>query len=181
MKLVLPIKDRNKVKILTERMRTVSNREHLWFLFGIYTGLRIVDILKLRTKDVKNKEYLHLVEQKTSKEKVIFINPILKKEIKKYCENKGSEQYLFESRERGKPITRQRVWQILKRESKNLGLDNVGCHTLRKTFGYFQYKMDGELAYLQDLFDHSSQKITLRYIGVSQEERDKKMRRLDFR
>jgi len=50
-----------------------------------------------------------------------------------------------------------------------VGLDEVGTHTMRKTFGYWHYKEFGDVADLQQLFNHSSQSVTLRYIGIAQE------------
>lgn len=51
-------------------------------------------------------------------------------------------------------------------------MDNIGTHTLRKTFGYFHYKRYKDVALLQQLFNHASPSITLRYIGITQDEID---------
>jgi len=40
---------------------------------------------------------------------------------------------------------------------------------MRKTFGYHYYKKTKDVALLMDLFNHSSQSVTLRYIGINQE------------
>lgn len=39
------------------------------FLMGINSGLRISDILKLKVRDVSNKDYIEITEQKTGKHK----------------------------------------------------------------------------------------------------------------
>ena len=44
-------------------------RNELLFCFGIYTGLRISDILRIKVKDVKGKNVLFVKEQKTQKTK----------------------------------------------------------------------------------------------------------------
>ena len=44
---------------------------------------------------------------------------------------------------------------------------------MRKTFGYFHYKQYKDIALLQQIFNHSSPSISLRYIGIDQEEIDK--------
>ncbi|WP_330513852.1 hypothetical protein [Paraclostridium sordellii] len=51
-------------------------------MMGIYTGLRVSDILKFRIYDVKDKRQIVLREKKTGKQKFIEINPILKRAIK---------------------------------------------------------------------------------------------------
>ena len=49
---------------------------------------------------------------------------------------------------------------------------NVGTHTMRKTFGYHHYKQFNDVALLQKIFNHSSPSITMRYVGIAQEELD---------
>lgn len=48
--------------------------------------------------------------------------------------------------------------------------DGIGTHTMRKTFGYWFYKQTKDVAKLQSLLNHSHPKITLRYIGITDEE-----------
>jgi len=43
---------------------------------------------------------------------------------------------------------------------------------MRKSFGYWAYKSGHDLAVIQKLLNHSSQKVTLRYIGIEQDDLD---------
>ncbi len=64
--------------------------------------------------------------------------------------------------------------KVLKNAAKACGLkQNIGTHTLRKTFGYFHYQSNHDIVFLQRLFGHSSALITMRYIGVADEEEKK--------
>jgi integrase len=54
-----------------------------------------------------------------------------------------------------------------------VGLDEIGTHTLRKTFGYLFYQKTKDVAQLQELFNHSAPSVTLRYIGINQDVMDK--------
>ncbi|MBR9930126.1 tyrosine-type recombinase/integrase [Enterococcus sp. 079] len=56
------------------------------------------------------------------------------------------------------------------RYSRKLGRDDIGTHTLRKTFGYHYYKKTRDIATLMFIFNHSSQAITKRYIGITEDE-----------
>jgi integrase len=47
---------------------------------------------------------------------------------------------------------------------------------MRKTFGYWHYQQYHDVAMLQTIFNHSSPSITLRYIGINQDEIDKSYR-----
>ena len=54
------------------------------------------------------------------------------------------DEYVFKSREgENKPITRQQVLNILKEAAEAVGIkENVGTHTLRKTWGIMPGKVD---------------------------------------
>ena len=47
----------------------------------------------------------------------------------------------------------------------------IGTHTLRKTFGYHAYQNGSSLELLMDIFNHSSKAQTLRYIGITEEQK----------
>ena len=53
-----------------------------------------------------------------------------------------------------------------------MGQEEIGTHTLRKTFGYHFYKKTKDVAMLQDIFNYSAPVVTKRYIGISQDEID---------
>lgn len=204
MNTVEPIRDLETLWEFEDKMKEYGEREHMIFLFGVYTGLRISDILKLKVKDVKNRGVITIKEQKTKKIKTFAINPIVQSELKKYLVNKDSNDFLFQSRQKRKEVseaktfdskgqrkdyrkknndvlTRQRVWQILKKVSKDLGVPNIGCHTLRKTFGYHYYTTKKDIVKLMKIFNHSQESITLRYIGYEQETINEAINSMDFR
>ena len=94
---------------------------------------------------------------------------MLKKELKKYYEEKHADEFLIKSRTGyNNPISRVRAYEILRKAGEVLGLYNLGTHTLRKTFGYQFYIQYKDVVTLQKIFNHSSPAITLRYIGVEQ-------------
>lgn len=176
MNFVQPIRDKEKVREVRAFLAEKSPRNELMFCFGIYTGLRISDILRLKVKDVRGKRYIVIREQKiqntrkNNKTKRIPIIPELQRLIRDYIEDKRDEEYLFRSRQgRNKPITRVQAYNILREAAHACGLEEIGTHTLRKTFGYHMYLQEKDVALLQDIFNHSSQYITLKYIGVNQD------------
>lgn len=64
--------------------------------------------------------------------------------------------------------------KVLKEAAEACGIkQNIGTHTLRKTFGYFHYQSNHDIVFLQRLFGHSSALITMRYIGIADEEEKK--------
>ncbi len=78
------------------------------------------------------------------------------------------------------PISRVQAWNIINDAAEELGIDNIGTHSLRKTFGYHQIKRGTSITLLMKMFNHSSEAITLRYIGITQDDMDATVQALDL-
>lgn len=170
MNYVEPIRDSETVKNICVYLKEANIRNYIMFYIGIYSGLRISDVLRLRVGDVKNKDSINIREKKTRKQKIYTINPLLKKEIKSYCEGKSLSEFLIKSREGdNRPLSRVRAYQIIKDVGDVFGIPNLGTHTMRKTFGYHHYTQYKDVVMLQKIFNHASPAITLKYIGYEQE------------
>ena len=177
MREVEPIRDKKKIEEMKTELLKSGYRNYMLFVLGINTGLRVSDLLELKVADVKNKTHIVLVEQKTDKVKKFFINTHLRLEIDQYIKGMGDVAYLFQSQKGdNKPISRVQAYRILNSVASKIGLDNIGTHTLRKTFGYWHYKQYKDVALLQELFNHSSPSVTLRYIGINQDVLDESMK-----
>jgi integrase len=174
MKLVQPIRDRKKLEEMKMELLKTGYKNYLMFVIGINTGLRISDILELKVKDLKDNTHIKIIEQKTNKIKRFLINSLLKIEIDKYIKTMSDEEYLFHSRKgENKPISRVQAYRILNSAAEHIELHEIGTHTLRKTFGYWHYKQNKDVALLQQIFNHSSPSVTLRYIGINEDIKDK--------
>lgn len=172
MNFVQPIRDPDMIEQIKRYLRSMNERNYMLFVFGINTGLRIQDMLKLRVRDVKG-DHIVMREMKTDKQKWLKINPTLKRELKRYISDKDDYEYLFKSREgKNKPITRDMAYKILRKAANEFGLVDIGTHTCRKTFGYHLYRKEKDITLLQKIFNHSSPEITLRYIGMDQDTMD---------
>ncbi|MBS4750333.1 site-specific integrase [Carnobacteriaceae bacterium zg-ZUI78] len=175
MNYVEPIRNKDDIQAMKDYLLEWNERNYMLFLFGINSGLRIGDILKLKVKDVQG-WHIRIREKKTNKQKTIKMTPVLKKEIRRYVQGKPLHHYLFQSRNgKNKPITRCMAYLILKIAAEEVGILNVGTHTMRKTFGYHYYKKTKDVAMLMEIFNHSSPAITLKYIGIRQDQQDKAM------
>lgn len=171
MHFVQPIRDVKKIEEMKKGLLERSKRDWFLFVFGINTGLRIGDILKLKVKDVKGRTHISLIEGKTRKKKWVPINNDLKQTIDDYTHGMKSDDTLFPSyRTRGKTaISRVQAYRILNFVADDCGLEEIGTHTLRKTFGYHFYQKTKDVAMLQNLFNHAYPSLTMRYIGINQD------------
>ncbi|WP_312888402.1 tyrosine-type recombinase/integrase [Clostridium bowmanii] len=130
MKLVQPIRDREKLEEMKIDLLRTGYKNYLMFIIGINTGLRIGDILELKVKDLKNKTHIKIIEQKTNKIRRFLINSLLKIEIDKYIRLMSEEDYLFQSRKgENHPIGRVQAYRILNSVAKHIGLAEIGTHT----------------------------------------------------
>ena len=174
MKKVEPIRDKEKIEAMKNELLKSGYRNFLLFVTGINTGLRISDLLNLKVKDVRDKTHIIIKEEKTQKTKKFLINNRLKEKLDKYIKNMYEEEYLFKSQKgNNKPISRVQAYRILRKAADEVGLESVGTHTLRKTFGYWHYQEYKDVAVLQELFNHSAPSVTLDYIGINQDVMDK--------
>lgn len=169
MNIVEPIRDKEVIKDIIDYLRLKNDRDALLFMFGIYSGLRVSDIIKLRVRDVKGKDRVTVKETKTGKEKILKINSMLRKEIAVYIIGKKDYEVLFKSpRGINKPISRQQAYNIINNAGKHFGLERIGTHTMRKTFGFHIYQKTKDITLVQKLLNHSSPEFTLAYIGMTQ-------------
>ncbi|MGL4772213.1 MAG: site-specific integrase [Clostridium sp.] len=174
MDFVQPIREREKINEMKRHLLESGFRNYMLFTIGINTGLRVSDILNLKVSDVKDKTHITIKEQKTGKNKRFLINSNLKIDIDRYIIGKYDFEFLFKSQKRPDfPITRVQAYRILNDASKKCHLSEVGTHTMRKTFGYWHYQQFKDIAILQDIFNHSAPSITLRYIGITDDLKDK--------
>lgn len=139
-------------------------------LTGIYTGLRISDILSLRATDLEENDVLVLRETKTGKPRSVLVNQSLKNLLKQI--DLPKQGYMF-SNDGTKPFTRQYINRMLKDIFCDLDC-NISTHSLRKTFGRKVMDVHGHssqaLMKLCEIFNHSSPATTRIYLGLRQEE-----------
>lgn len=180
---VEPIRDTDDIERMKDYLKDKNERDYVLMVTGLYSGMRISDILPLKVKSVKG-SHIEVTERKTGKTKRFAINPALRKAFDHYI--KGNElkdyDYLFPSKKKvnseGVRIThigRVAAYQILRDAGEHTGLTNIGTHSMRKTFGYHHYRKNQNVGILMELFNHSSPDITLGYIGFKQDELDNSM------
>jgi len=174
---VFAIKDLRKVELIK---RNLSNhpRNLLLFTMGLNTGIRTGDLLTLKVSQVKGLQIgdkVSVVEGKTGKHNYFIINSEIDRVLSLYWQSLdkvNGGDWLFPSRKGSDHLSVVAVNHLMKLWCSDVGIKvNVGAHTLRKTFGYMMYaKHKVPLEVLMKRFSHSSQSITLRYIGIDEQQ-----------
>lgn len=191
---VYPIKTHKDIIAMANWLYEHKNNKYvLAFTLGINLGLRANELLDLKMNQVfspdgsvrliedeeDTSDGIDIYQSKTKKHRTVFLNTACKDALEWVFPIKGaylhSEEYLFPSREGG-AIQVGTFRKVLKEAAAACGLkQNIGTHTCRKTWGWHQYKYNSEKAnlditMLQRAFGHSSPEVTLRYLGITDEE-----------
>lgn len=181
MNLVEPIKDKETVRNIIDYFKNNNERDSILFLMGIYLGLRIGDILKLHIGDVKDKKSLNIRDNKTKKINRLEFNLELKKALDHYTKDKASGEYLIKSRKgTNKSITRGQAYKILHSAAKMYDIENIGVHSMRKTFGFHLYEQTKDIEQVQRALNHEDSSYTRRYIGIDNETVNKSIKKLRY-
>lgn len=171
----------------------INRRNYMMFTIGTDIGLRASDLRMLKVSDFLHPNWVaklqtRIIEEKTGKARDIYFNNSLREAVREYIvmEHFKYDDYIFPSKKRDADGKRKPLevdnWNVTLREAaKEIGYPlRVGSHSVRKTYGYQIYMQalsEGEavaqraLAILSQMFGHSSIAITLRYIGIDEEEK----------
>jgi integrase len=187
--MVRPIKDEEQLrafigyyKAKAEDGKISAVRDYALITFGLFSGLRNSDIIERKWGDLfyENGEWrdcVRILAKKTEKYGEFFITEPMKAVLMQYIKALGGSvnlnDYIFPTRQ-SDHITYRRSLQIVKEGAKACGIQvNIGTHSLRKTFGYQsmqEHKDDALfLATLMRLYGHSSERVTLAYCGVDED------------
>lgn len=173
---VEPLRSQQEIKDMKWALkRFCGERDYILFLLGINTGLRVSDLCKLKVAELKRKKEITVREGKTRKVRKLYLGNIYK-ELNDYIKTLESE-WVFPSRKGDRPISETQAYRQIVKAGGMADLESIGTHTMRKTFGYWHYKQFKDIAQLQTILNHSSPDVTLRYIGITDEEIESSMER----
>jgi integrase/recombinase XerD len=152
-----------------------NNHFHTTIIDVLYScGLRVSECVDLNINQVFLEAGYIRVMGKGSKERIVPMAPITKKNVKIYLEQyrylwlKSKTQRVF-IKPNGKPITRQYVYDMLQKRIKNLGLEiKMSPHTLRHSFATALLEGGADLRIVQELLGHADISTTQIYTHIDQ-------------
>lgn len=164
MKASLPIKDIEMIqKMKSLFLSNGEIRGYLLFVLSINTGIYLKDLLKLKVRDVKNKQYLTV-----GKNKVVPLTDEIQEVIKKAINGCKLDAPLFQGKV-GQQLDRTSAFYIFKTICVELGVDDkYSVLSWRKTFAYHYYQKYKDISYLMWLFNQHSTEQALNFIGVEE-------------
>lgn len=176
---VQAVKDLDKVKLISHLLerRYSKQMSDIWNI-GLNLALRISDLLSIKFEDI-HQDRLIIKEAKTRKIANIQLNQKTLTTIKQIQAEHPSHVYLFQSyrnqqslNKAPKPLSRRAVSEAFAMIGQEVNV-SLGTHSMRKTRGYHLYQNTKDIARVMKMLRHSSEGVTLRYIGITQDDVDK--------
>jgi len=161
-------------------------RNHALIVVGLNTALRISDLLRIRWEQVYDatarrfRTHLHLTERKTKKAQIIILNREVIYALTLHLASNpdvADTDFVFTNNRRGElanALCRQQAHRIIKEAASHIQTtEKISSHTLRKTFGYHAWRAGVAVPVLMDIYNHCNYLVTRRYLGITQDDKDK--------
>jgi integrase len=162
---------------LKKDIETIKNnladrpRDLCLFVLGINTAFRANELLSIRVgqvRDLKVGDVLDVRQSKTKAYRQVTLNRKAVEAIQGLLGSRSfeAEDFLFFSRW-GDRLGVPEVSRKVKGWCQDIRLDgNYGSHSLRKTWGFWQYKRGTPIPLLMEAFGHQTQRQTMAYLGI---------------
>ena len=150
-------------------LKIARDKAILATLYG--TGLRVTELITLKTKDIKLTENQFSVIWKGSKLRSVFLTQDAKEKLKKYILSRADDsEYLFISlswNSYGQPLSRNTIEGLVKKYAESVWItEKVTPHTLRHSFATSLLRRGADIRSVQALLGHSSIQTTQIYTHV---------------
>ena len=138
------------------------NKTIIEILYG--TGIRVSELINLKISNIFFKENIIRVIGKGDKERFVPLGIQAKQSINDYINNKRNLQKIEESSndililsKDGKRLTRHMIFNIIKKISKNSGINKkISPHTFRHSFASHLLKNGADLRSIQLILGHEN-------------------------
>ena len=166
--------DLGKLIEVCEKSSGSGYRNLTILLLMLDSGLRVSEVTGVDLANVNLAEgYIRITTAKGSKERIVPIGSLVQKSLWKYM-NCFRPQPLAQTvtklflSDRGLPLTKNGIQQMLRRYGKRAGLTGVRCspHTFRHTFAKNYLLNGGDIFSLQKILGHSSLASVRMYLNL---------------
>ncbi len=137
------------------------------------TGIRVTELISLRTEDVNLTNGFIKVKKKNS-ERHIPLGKLALKCLKEYMENvrplliRSEEEKTLFINTNGQKMTRQGYWKILKQYKEQAKIDkDITPHTIRHSFAVHMLENGAEVKTVQELLGHTDVASTMLYTQIA--------------
>jgi integrase len=133
--------------------------------FGVETGLRISDVLKLRVRDIR--PHMRVYQTKTKSVKEIKLSDALWCRILSYVQSENlhrTDFFIHRRRyEKHLPLSRVQAYRVLSSAAKMMDTAAIGPHSMRKQYAKNIFKDTGSFTAVQKALGHRHLFTTMHY------------------
>lgn len=148
----------------------VINRKHRLVLLLAYGGgLRLDEVRTLRKKHFDfDKDCIRIEKGKGCKDRIVMLDPTIKKELTDYFTDDPAIDYLFTNHLSGELLSHRTIAKIFENACYKSRVPKIGgIHTLRHSFATHLLEHGTDTRCVQELLGHASLKTTEIYTHVS--------------
>jgi site-specific recombinase XerD len=179
---------RREVRDVLAAVHTRHNRAYLWTVYSC--GLRLNEGLHLQVGDIDSQRMmLHVHRGKGAKDRYVILPQGTLQLLRTYWSSHRNSTWLFPAlgrdRKQGasaqRPMAEASVQGALKRVVDQLGLTkSVSIHTLRHSYASHLIEAGVNLRRVQQLLGHSSLQTTMRYLHLTEPDRERTREIIDL-
>ncbi len=151
-------------------------RDRAMLEFAYASGVRVGELIALRTRDLALDEGMATVYGKGAKERIVPVGRSAVAALRTYLRearprlDRGEGEGVVFLNARGRPLSRMGVWKILRKHVERAGIEKrVTPHTLRHTFATHLLEGGADLAAVQEMLGHADIATTQVYTHVDRE------------
>ena len=153
-------------------LRSTANLKHRMALALIYSaGLRISELLKLRTADIDpGRQQIRIHQAKGRKDRYVILAESIVPLLQNYLATYRPSDYLIEGIDGG-PYSAQSVRNFLRRSCRKAGIKkHITPHTLRHSYATHLIENGVGLRYVQELLGHAKPETTMIYTHIAKKD-----------
>ncbi len=170
-KLIVPL-EVDEVKTYLKGIRRYRDLAIVYLM--LHCGLRSIEILNLKTRDISYLRRQIMVRGKGEKQRTIYLPTFVIQMLEKYQQYEKPDDVdsdhffsVLKGKHRGHSMTRAGLREIFRYRRKISGIDKANPHRFRHTCGAALARAGVSVRVIQELFGHENINETINYINLS--------------
>jgi site-specific recombinase XerD len=163
------IMSKDEVNTLIDGCDNLKHKAQFLMMYG--SGLRVGELIKLKTKDIDSKSMRVFVCGKGKKDRYTILSENALSALRDYWRKyrpKSLNGYIFPSEGNSGHIRAATVWLGMKEAANSVGIrKNISPHTLRRCFATHLFESGYNFLQIKELMGHSCLKSTILYLNLT--------------
>ena len=156
-----------ELKRLFKAPQRLKQRVLLCLIYS--AGLRVSEVCKLKITDVVfDRKQLHIRESKKNKSRYVVLSDLIARGLKQYIQGAKPKVYLFNDRQKAKPMGHSAVQQTFRLAMKKAAIIKEACvHTLRHSFATHLLEQGVDILSIKEQLGHADIQTNMMYLHIA--------------